>query len=404
MKQILALVVLTALALLGSRRTFVAHRLRSGGQMILTGSEFIVIGLLLGDEFLNVIDQAALDHLRPFVCVILGWVGFLFGLQFERQALAKLPRGLLSISLTQAVLTMAVVAPLLWYLLSSQVSTSGPMLALAVITLAASAACTGQTTLALLTRQQRSHSRHALTLLRYISGLDPGVGLICFGVGLSLLAVHPWGEVALPSALQWLVLSLCLGCLAAWIFVSLTLTRTTQSQLVLYLIGTLALSSGIALYFQLSALFINFVCGLLVANLANVRSIRGRVMELMVGGERFLYLLLLVLAGAYWHLPALWAVKAAALYIVARLLGKLLGAYLATRRLARHHTVPPALGLGLVSQAGMALAIIVEFQLVTDDPVSRLVVSIALIGIIVNEFLAPPLVQRVTAPSDGDSP
>ena len=48
MKILIAVVVLTALALVGSRRTLIPDRVPFAARMILTGSEFIIIGLLLG--------------------------------------------------------------------------------------------------------------------------------------------------------------------------------------------------------------------------------------------------------------------------------------------------------------------------------------------------------------------
>ena len=111
MKILIAVVVLTALALAGSRRSPVHDRLPFAAQMIFTGSEFIVIGLLLGSGFLGLIDEGTLDRLRPFVCVVLGWIGFLFGLQFDRRTMSHLPRGFVLISVSVGLITMIFVIP-----------------------------------------------------------------------------------------------------------------------------------------------------------------------------------------------------------------------------------------------------------------------------------------------------
>jgi hypothetical protein len=133
----------------------------------------------------------------------------------------------------------------------------------------------------------------------------------------------------------------------------------------------------------------------LVANFANVRSIRGRVMNLMVSSEHFLYLMLLVLAGAYWQLPSGWAIILTAAYVVARISGKVVGGFLTTRRLARQHPVPRLVGLGLTSQGGMALAIIIEFRLLVDHPLAAVVVGVGVAAVLVNELAAPWLALAV---------
>ncbi len=404
MKALIAVIVLTVLALVGSRRAFVSRKLPFAVQTFFTGTEFIIIGLLLGSDFLNVIDDATLELLRPFVCVILGWVGFLFGLQFDRRTVNNLPGGYVTVSAIEAVVTLAAVLPLAWYLLMKSTNAAPNVIAIAAVTLAASAACTGPTALALVEKRGRPGSRPVMTLLRFISSLDPAVGVIAAGVGLSLFAVHPFDAVSFPMTLQWLVISVCLGSVTAWIFVSLSLTRTSQAELTVYLLGTIALAGGVAFALHLSALFVSFVCGLVVANLAHVRSIRGRVMTIMAHGDRFLYLLLLVLAGAYWKLPDFRVFFAALVYVGVRLIGKVAGGYFSTRRLARHHAVPPLIGLGLVSQAGMGLAIIVELRFVVNEPLTEAVTSIAILAIIINELLAPWLAIRTAGQVAGSVP
>jgi len=402
MKALVAVIVLTALALVGSRRAFVPGRSPFAVQSFFTGAEFIIIGLLLGSDFLNVIDDPTLELLRPFVCVILGWVGFLFGLQFDRRTVNNLPSGYVAVSAVEGVVTLATVLPVAWYLLMKSTNAAPDVIAIAAVTLAASATCTGLTALTFIEKYKRPAPLQVQNLLRFISSLDPAVGVIAAGVGLSLFAVHPFDAASFPMTLQWLVISMCLGFVTAWIFVSLTLTRTSQAELTVYLLGVIALAGGVAFALRLSALFVSFICGLVVANLTHVRSIRGRVMTIMAHGDRFLYLLLLVLAGAYWKLPDIRVLFAALVYVGVRLVGKVVGGYLSTRRLARHHAVPPLIGLGLVSQGGMGLAIIVEFRFVVDQPLTEAVMSVAILAIIINEFLAPWLAIR-TAGRAGES-
>jgi Kef-type K+ transport system membrane component KefB len=404
MKILIAVVVLTVLALAGSRRALKPGRLPYTARMIFTGSEYIIIGLLLGSGFLNLIDELTLDRLRPFVCVALGWVGFLFGLQFDRRTLRHLPHGFLAIAVSIGVVTMVAVALPVWGLLGRSSEAPIGVVLLATITLAAAAACTGQAAVVLADRRSGPRSRHLMTLLRYISSLDATVGVVAFGIALSLYGGHPFGSASLPSTLQWLVISVALGLLTAWIFVSLTLTRTSQSELVLYLLGLVALASGVAFGLRVSVLFVSFVCGLMVANLAHVRSIRGRVMDLMVSSEHFLYLLLLVLAGACWRLPDARTLVAASAYVAARLIGKVVGAFVTTRRLRSQHRVPRLVGLGLASQGGMALAIIIEFWLAVDHPITQVVVGVAITAILINELAAPWLALWIAGRAQERSP
>jgi hypothetical protein len=112
-------------------------------------------------------------------------------------------------------------------------------------------------------------------------------------------------------------------------------------------------------------------------------------MAILAQGDRFLYIVLLVLAGAYLKLPDIQLFYAALVLVAVRLVGKVVGGYLSTRQLARHHPVPPLIGFGLISQGGMGLAIIVELRFAVDHPVIGAVMSVAILAIIINEILAP---------------
>jgi hypothetical protein len=404
MKILIAVAVLTVLALIGSRRVPGSAPDAPAVQMLFTGSEFIVIGLLLGSDFVNLIDEHTLVELRPFVYVALGWLALLFGLQLDRRTVRRLPSGFVAIAAFVAVATAVVVAPVGWLLLRQFTAAPTVTVALATATLAASAACSGQAAIALADRGSGPAHRNAMSLLRFVSSLDPAVGVTVFGIALAALAAHPIGPAAWPWTLQWAGVSVALGVLTAWVFVSLTLTRTSQAELVLYLLGVIAVSSGVALGFDLSVLFISFVTGVVIANLAHVRSIRGRVMDLMVRGERFLYLLLLVVAGASWHLPTAGVLAAAAVYAGARLVAKVTGTYLTTGALTRRHPVPNLVGLGLVSQGGMGLAILVEYRLAVEEPLAAVVVGVAVTAVLVNELAAPWLVRSATRGRGGGRP
>ncbi|MCP4634839.1 MAG: hypothetical protein GY855_18070, partial [candidate division Zixibacteria bacterium] len=78
--------------------------------ILLTGTEYIIIGVLLGAMGLDIIDSQTRGQLQPFILFGLSCIGFLYGLQFELKQLRTLPRFYLSISAIQACITAAVVS------------------------------------------------------------------------------------------------------------------------------------------------------------------------------------------------------------------------------------------------------------------------------------------------------
>jgi len=93
MKLLLAIVLIALIALIGSRLTFFSRRLTMGlKNIIFTGTEYIFLGVVLGNYGLNLLDAETLKKLEPFLLFGLSWIGFLFGLQFEAKRLMTLPR------------------------------------------------------------------------------------------------------------------------------------------------------------------------------------------------------------------------------------------------------------------------------------------------------------------------
>ncbi len=392
MKFIAALVVLAIIALAGSRRVLQTRRVPLGARLIfMTGTEFVVVGMLLGDTYLGILDERTLAGLEPFVMVCLCWVGLLFGLQFERRTLGTLPRNFFSISMSQAMITFVVVFWAFMALLSMATGGSLSETVFPAVTLAAAAACTGQPALAMIRRQEVAKHKHVLSFLHYVASVDGLAGVMAFGLVSCLHAASSAGGGAL-FALGTVALCLCLGLLLAWVLHSLAYRRASQPELLLMIMGTAALCAGFALQLRTSALFISVVCGIVVSN---VSLRRVRMMETLAGGEHLIYVVLLLLAGARWNLPSPLAVGLAVAYFFVRMGGKVAGGYLATRPLRTHFEIPRTVGLGLTAQAGMALAIVVDYHHTSTGPLADLALSVAIIGIILSELFGPALALRV---------
>ncbi|MEJ2541427.1 MAG: hypothetical protein P8188_15905 [Gemmatimonadota bacterium] len=106
MDPLFATLILILLALLGARFSFGSRRVPSGARLILkTGTHFLFFGFLLGPAAMGLVSDEAIRGLSPLVGLALGWIGLLFGLQFERSTLKQFPRVFLLVAAGQAALT-----------------------------------------------------------------------------------------------------------------------------------------------------------------------------------------------------------------------------------------------------------------------------------------------------------
>ncbi len=153
-----------------------------------------------------------------------------------------------------------------------------------------------------------------------------------------------------------------------------------------------AFSGGIALYFRLSPLFINMIMGLVAANLPGSKN---RIFNLLTHLEKPFYIVFLVLAGAAWQLGSPWAFLGALAYLLARFVGKLCGGALAARMVKPRHTFPKNLGMGMISQGGMVIAMVISYQQLHASQISHIIVTMVLIGVLLSELLGSEFAKKL---------
>jgi len=389
MKLLLAIVIIIVISVLGSRITFLNRRLSLGFRnILLTGTEYIFIGALLGGMGLNVLDGDALKKLEPFLVFGLCWIGFLFGLQFQVRQLKNLPRFYLSISAIQAFITFLMVAVSMYLVFKQFIDLPEIVLLMTAIVLGSSASCTAQSALAIVSKSYRFNNRRLLDLMRYISGVDGLYALIFFTAALS---IFPGAEIAgfnLFNSLEWLFVSVAMGIIPALILIYLNRVRFTQQEFLVFLIGTVILCGGLAHQINYSPLISGFVCGIITANFCRHRL---RALSEVLHAEKSIYIFLLLLLGAGWHFKVDTTLIITGTYFLVRIIGKFIGAFTATRIFKAEYNVPPTIGLGLISEGGLTVAILVNFQLLYPVIAGPLV-TIIILSVFINELFSPWLI------------
>jgi len=389
MKLLITIIILTIIAIIGSRLTFLNRKLPLGFRnVILTGTEYIFIGILLGRMGLNMIDTETLVSLEPFLFFGLSWIGFLFGLQLDFKSLRNLPRFFFSISAIQALSTFMIVTPILYLSFKTLSSLPEKTILIISLALASAATCTAQSALAIVSNNYKFKNRKLFSLLHYISGIG-GVFALAF-VALSFF-IFPHSDSTkfnLMDSLTWFLLALSIGILTALIFLILSRTRFSQQEFIVFIIGIVLFGGGLAMKTDNSPLLIGFICGLTTANLCRHRL---RALEMMAYSERSIYIIMLVILGAGWTLKFDFILIITGIYFLSRSLAKFLGTYAATQAFKSDFDIPRTAGLGLLSEGGFPVAIIISF-LILYPSLSDYLITVLVISMILNEIISPRLI------------
>ena len=396
--SLIPVLVLIVVALLGARTSFSTKRVPPGPRLLLrTGTHFLLVGFLLGPAGLGLLTPEATRGLFPFLALGLGWVGFHFGLQLERGSLRLFPASYLALAFGQAVLTFALFAGGT-LLVCTLVGVEGDLLVLLVLLASCPAAITTPAGIAMISANFDVKGR-IRDLLFFVASLDAVVGIVALQVTYSLFRTEAIAAgVTGAGGLGWVAAALGLGMACAIVFLWLVRPRPTAEELVLYLLGISAFSAGAALQWGLSPLFVGVTMGAVVSNLGPAGR---RALPLLERWEKTVYVTFLLLAGALLQFPS-WLVLPAALgYATLRFGAKVLGTAVMVRVLPFRFEIPRRLGLGLIPQGGISIALAVSAMILYPElPIQGVdaepwLFSVVVVGVMVSELAAPWLAMSV---------
>ncbi len=384
----------TQLPLLGFRNLF------------FSGTEFLLVGYLIGPYGLHLLTPTVIDALEPLVHLALGWAGLMFGLQFNRQTMRLYQRRRWALGFGQALITALFVGLSTWLLIPLLFPTIDSEMKLrAAAILGICAAPTAPTSIHYFSRIFQIRGR-VNRLLKFIAGVDGVPPVILLGFAGALLHITDPSHAGGLPGWKWLLVGTLIGILLGLLLTVLVGLNFKPEELLLFVLGIVALASGIAQFLHLPAVYLSFIAGLTTANTAWHRE---EIHKLAVYAEKPIYLTFLVLTGTHLDLGDLRVVSIAGLVVLLRLLGKLVGnstwRWLSIEPMARS----PLLGLALLSQGGLTLVIAMDFFfLYGADPeragISTLLVSAVVVAVLANEILSPLFIRILFPTSEAVEP
>ncbi|UCF37669.1 MAG: hypothetical protein JSU96_02025 [Acidobacteriota bacterium] len=260
--------------------------------------------------------------------------------------------------------------------------------------LAAAAAVSAPTAIDTMVRVYQAKGM-VTNLLSFLISLNQIIGIILFGLIFCIFRVGTTHGIEITQT-EWVAISLGFGLILGLLFYLFLGGVQSEQRLLLALIGIVVFSSGVAYYLHLSPLAINLFLGLV---LGITSSTREKLLKVLLSLERPLYVLVLIFAGASWRFtlldPLYIGIGLIALYTLVRILGKYLGGWIAQRSSVEKETIPPRIGLGLVSHGAVAVAMAVNFQQVYDNAFTGIVVSCILGSVIFSELFGQRLTRNI---------
>ncbi len=343
----------------------------------------LVIGIMVGDQALGIIPLSVTSRFEMIADMALLMIGFLLGGKLTLKSLRRAGRQLLWISLSASLGTTLIVTLALIY--------AGLSVEIAILLGCIAAATAPAATVDVVQEVGRQSAFSRLMLA--IVAIDDAWAMILFSMGLatvSLLNGSLDSTAYLLDAAYEVFGALLLGGLIGLPAAYLTGRVRPGQPMLTEALGLVFICGGIAMWLEVSFLIAVMAMGAVVANLAKHHDYPFHEIENI---EWPFMIIFFMLAGASLELGMLAELGLIGmLYLLARIVGKLTGAWFGGWASRADRRVRQWMGLALMPQAGVAIGM--ALLAANQFPEHRqIILSIVISTTVIFELVGPVLTR-----------
>lgn len=354
---------------------------------------YLITGLILGPYCLKIIPASTVDDLSIIPNVALGFIAFSIGAEFRFSYLKKVGRAPVIIAIAESVGAVLVVDAAL-ILTGNDVPFS--------LCLGAIAAATAPAATLMVVKQYKASGPVTMTLLPVVA-LDDATALMCFGISVAIAKaiVSGGGEniaMTIISPLLEIIGALAVGVIFGVIFRFAVKWFTGRGNRLAITYAMVFACIGLGEMFGLSSLL---ACMALGATLANTSKVADVIFEQTDRMTPPIFMMFFFLSGAALDLSIIPAVGVIGIvYVVFRVVGKMIGAWTGAKISHAEKNVRKYLGFTLIPQAGVAIGLATTAMAVVPEygPKIR---TIILCGTVIYE-LTGPVITKIALKKAGE--
>lgn len=342
---------------------------------------YLVGGLLLGPHIFNFINISTVENLSIFSDIALGFIAFSIGNEFKLSYFKRV--GITPIVIASLESFFAVLVVFIGMMLIGQSFDFSLMIG-------AIAAATAPAATIMVIRQYKAKGPVTETLLSVVA-IDDATALILFGFSLAIVNSFTGSSdsgiiMMLLSPIIELITSSIIGVALGLIFSYIINFFNDESIRNPLILSTVLLALGISEYFNASSLMVCMILGAVFCNLSKQSD------SIMIIADKMtpaLFMMFFVLSGAELDVSILPSIGVLGVtYVIMRVVGKMLGAYLGGKICKANDNIQKYLGPCLIPQAGVAIGL----SLIAQDVLpghGATIRAIILCGTLIYELIGP---------------
>lgn len=348
---------------------------------------YLLLGIAIGPQAFNLIPEQILARTDLLSNIVLGIIAFTLGQNFSSSNLSKLGKSVFFISVGEVIGSWALVTFIIHFLLKQPLYMS--------LLFGAIAPATAPAAIVMTVREYRAKGPLTNMILGVVA-IDDAWGLLLFAVSLAIaknLFIHTAGSFPLFTIIKALLEvggAFVLGGIMAWLLSYLSKFARTQDELLIFMLGFLLLTIGLAVHFNLSVLL---ACMFLGAVISNIKPTGPNFFDIVRLVDSPFYLVFFVLIGASLELFSLrYLGLIGGIYLITRPLGEWIGAYLGAVASRSSRLVKNYLGFALIPQAGVALGMALMCKSIFPE-VGMTILNVIIATTVVFEIVGPFFVR-----------
>ncbi|NLL42950.1 MAG: cation:proton antiporter [Firmicutes bacterium] len=351
---------------------------------------FVIAGIILGPSCLKFLSSQDLTSLTFVVELAVAILAFKIGSEFVVRDIKKLGKSFMVIAFAEAACAVLFAFVVMRFLFRQDLVFS--------LVMASMAAATAPAAMIMVIRQYRADGPVTRMLLP-VTALNGVIGVVLFGVAISVSRVFVlqtdlsmWQTVTVP--LIQIVGGLLLGALLGLALSFLGQKAGDSDELLVITIGMILTATAAAKALSFSPLLANIMMGVVLVNFTQNSN---RVFFSLNNFTPPIYLLFFTLTGASLNLGIVANVGfLTAAYILSRAAGKILGAWAGSKVIKAETAVQKHLGLALLPQGGLSIALAVLVNLHLAD-IGNSVIAIMIVSVLLYEIGGPVLAKTAIA-------
>jgi len=356
---------------------------------------YIIVGILLGQSGLNIINKELIETFVPFNYFALGIIGFMIGGELKSEVFRRYGKQFITILLAEGLAAFFAVFIFVGTI-GSFIFGNGAHSWVLGLLLGAIASATAPAVTTDVLWEYKSRGPLTTTVLGIVA-LDDGLALMLFALASSIAALMMGAHLSVFSAISKAVYEIGMGIVVGLIF-SLTLIQilrkyADKDKILAFSLCSILFALGSALIMRVDMLLVAMTMGIVLIN--REPRLSKEVFKLVSGFAVPFYILFFVLAGAKFdlHVTTATAFFIAFVYLAGRTFGKMIGAFSGAKISGAAKTVQKYLPFCLFSQAGVAIGLSILALQRFPGMVGNYIVVVVTLTTFAAEILGPPCVK-----------